>query len=123
MLDAILRKFEGNKTFTWRQMHEKDWHNQFHSDFFVVENMIKYLVADSALQRIEQPGGWGDYYKLSDRGFAMLGDVVNDSYLARYNERVKQERYSSNAMKYAKWAMWASIIGVAASIIIAVLQS
>ncbi len=123
MLDAILRKFEGDKTFTWRQIHEPKWYMAFHNDFSVVENMIRHLIAEDALRRIEKPDNWDDEYKLSDRGFAMLGDIKNDSYLARYEEKKEQATYSSDAMKYAKCAMWASIIGVAATIVIAILQS
>ena len=122
LLDAILRKFEGNKTFKWHEMHVEGWYKPLHSEWPYVENMINKLISEDYLYRNKDLlDNWNDKYSLTSKGFATLGDD-NESFLSIYKEKAEQKQYAKDAMHYAEWAMYASFAGIAIMLIIEVIK-
>ena len=88
ILDSILQRFNGNTTVYWDKLRKEFTNNggQLTRDFFILENNIKYLLGEGALQRDSTTTG--DALCLTDKGFAIFADLEK----LGYTKRAKTER-------------------------------
>jgi hypothetical protein len=89
ILDAILLKFVGNRTFTWTQLQNGAFGDI--GNYHLIENNINFLIGEGHLRRNEiEPQS----LTLTDKGFATMTDLPNLGYVVS----AKKER-RKNAFK------------------------
>ena len=108
--DAILLKFRGNITVSWDEIKEGAF-NAVHSDYYVIENRIKFLLGENVLKQ-ETKIGVKIYLMLSmtDKGWAIMTDMGNAGYVAK---AIKER----NNLRWLRAVQIAVIIGVIAGVI------
>ena len=89
IFDLILKKFEGNKTFTWIDVHKKEFYESIDTDYFVVENHLNFLIGDNAIKEV---GAMDTYLSLSRKGWFMMTNNKTDGYFAK----MKKEKRDKN---------------------------
>ncbi|HEY5823184.1 MAG TPA: hypothetical protein VIT44_02390 [Cyclobacteriaceae bacterium] len=107
--DKILRKFEGNKSFSWEQVHEKSFYESVSPDYFVVENHIKFLIGDNALH---ETGTSPTYLSLTPKGWFIMTDSSKFGYVAKRQAELTKENREKSTLTWAKWATIVAIISV-----------
>lgn len=102
--DAIIYSFLGNVAHTWNEIHTKEYYEKIDSNYYVVENMINFLVGEGQLKR--EMANNVERIKLTDKGFGTLGDMENEGYATKLKITDRKERRDKNTFK----AVIASII-------------
>lgn len=77
ILDGILLTFKGDKTITWDQMRAGAC-KKVHSDYFVIENNINFLVGEGMIRR--EVGITA--LTLTDKGYGTMTEIDNLGYVA-----------------------------------------
>ena len=90
IFDKILRKFEGNKTFHWDYLHTKEFYEDIHIDYFVVENHLNFLIGDSVLKEdpIEK------FISLSRKGHFVMTNSNTDGYQAKKKKENRKRAWA-----------------------------
>jgi hypothetical protein len=104
LCDAILLKFNGNKTIYWRDLHgdpklfndiilDSDCDKEPTPDnkYFVIEPLLNFLVADGILRRKDQDIEGEQSLCLSDKGYSTMKDLK----ILGYVTLAKKERKKS----------------------------
>lgn len=90
IFDKILRKFEGDRTFNWDYIHQKEFYESIDSDYFVVENHINFLIGDNALN--EDPNTHN--LSLSRKGWFIMTNSETDGYAAKNKKENKKSAWT-----------------------------
>ena len=104
LCDAIILKFEGNKSFYWDDLHgHKKAFNDIVMDadcgnnnpspedkyFKVIEPLVNLLVSDGILKR-NNVGEKDPYLNLTDKGFSTFSDIKELGYITKYKGECKK---------------------------------
>lgn len=126
LLDKILLKFEGNKTWTWDGIHTPEFYKDLNDDYFVVENHLNFLIGDGMLTKYRDPDykdlnkNFEDYPELSNltpKGFAVMTDLKNLGYVQKERDRERIDEREEQTLFYAKKGFWVALISVLIAII------
>jgi len=86
IFDNILKKFEGNLSFTWDDVHQESFYKDINPDYFVVENHLNFLIGDGSIKEVSGSNGQ-TYLSLSRKGwFKMTNNATDGYYFARKKE-------------------------------------
>lgn len=90
--DAILLKFKGNKTISWDEVKEEAF-NDIHSDYYVIENRIKFLLGENILKE-QTTLGVKVYIMLSmtNKGWGVMTDIESEGYVAQVKIEIGSEK-------------------------------
>jgi hypothetical protein len=78
LCDAVLDKFRGNKSFTWDEMHNEEFYRSINNSYFVVENVINFLLSNEENcleEKLFGPNPTGRRVCLSPKGLGILGGM------------------------------------------------
>src|SRR5580692_8994521 len=89
LCDATLLKFLGNKSFNWNEIHLPEFYSDLDDNYFVVENILNFLIGDGQLQKNFSNGV--EYIRLSEKGWGTMTDLENEGYVARDLKLKKEE--------------------------------
>ena len=106
--DKILDKFRGNKSFTWDEVHQPEFYNSINSDYYVVENHIKFLLGDDSLQEIGNPPSLSK----TPKGWFIMTDSGKFGYVAKRQEERRKETRENLTLHWAKWATIITVISL-----------
>lgn len=103
LCDAILLKFDGNKTIYWRDLHgnkklfndiildsDCDEEHTPENKYFVIEPFLNFLVADGMLRRKDQDVEGEQSLCLTDKGYSTMKDLKNLGYVTKEKENNKE---------------------------------
>jgi hypothetical protein len=114
IFDRILRKFQGNKSFSWDDVHNKDFYESISSDYFVVENHLNFLIGDGSIQeKLETP----TMLCLSRKGWFIMTNPEIEGYETKELNRKKRESRERKTLIWAKWATIFAAISIVAWLI------
>lgn len=85
--DLVLDKFRGNKSFNWEQIRDISFYKNIHTDYYVIENTIKFLLADKSLIYEFDISKQDRFLRLSDKGFYMISDLNKLGYVKSYKTK------------------------------------
>jgi hypothetical protein len=91
IFDLILKKFEGNKSFTWEDVHKKEFYEDIDRNYFVVENHLNFLIGDGTIKETNDLPV-DPYLSLSRKGWFMMTNCKTEGYEAK----MKKERRDKN---------------------------
>jgi len=91
IFDKILKKFEGNLSFTWDDIHQESFYKDIDSDYFVIENHLNFLIGDGSIKEVVDSNG-KTYLSLSRKGWFKMTNNITDGY---NNTRKKEIRERS----------------------------
>jgi len=101
LLDAILKKFEGNLSYTWKDFQTKAFYESLNSDYFVVENHLNRLIGDEVLKESNDPV---PYISMTRKGWFVMTNPEIAGYVTQKKEARKKEEREKATLKWAKWA-------------------
>ena len=103
LCDAILLRFDGNKTIHWRDLHgnpklfndiildsDCDENPTPENKYFVIEPLLNFLVADGMLRRKDQDIEGEQSLCLTDKGYSTMKDLKNLGYVTKEKENNKE---------------------------------
>jgi hypothetical protein len=126
LLDKILLKFEGNKTWTWDGIHTPEFYKDLNDDYFVIENHLNFLIGDGMLTKYRDVDykdltkNLEDYPELSNltpKGFAVMTDLKNLGYEQKEKERERVDHREERTLFYAKKGFWIAFISAVLALI------
>lgn len=88
IFDKILKKFEGNLSFTWDDIHQESFYKDIDSDYFVIENHLNFLIGDGSIKEVVDSNS-ETYLSLSRKGWFKMTNNITDGY---NNSRKKEMR-------------------------------
>ena len=100
--DLLLKQFEGNKSFSWEELHKESFYGKVDENYFVVENYIKYLIGENMLKEYLHHGSF--YVSLTEKGWFVMTNFETDGYVSKRALQNKIELRDRQTLKYAKWA-------------------
>jgi hypothetical protein len=103
ILDKLLKKFNGNVSFTWADLHKPDFFESIDPDYFVVENHINFLLGDGALHDV------AGYVALTRRGLFMMAYVDTEGYVPKKRQLLQAQNLNK---KILTWAIVAAVVSV-----------
>jgi len=87
LLDAILKKFEGNLSYTWKDFQTKALYESLDSDYFVVENHLNRLIGDEVLKESNDPV---PYISMTRKGWFVMTNPEIAGYVTQKKEALKK---------------------------------
>jgi hypothetical protein len=100
--DLLLKQFKGNKSLTWADIQEASFYTKIDSDYFVVENYVKFLIGENMLK--EELINARFYVLLTEKGWFVMTNCNTDGYVAKQLQQKKHEHREQQTLRYAKWA-------------------
>ena len=103
LCDAIILRFDGNKTIFWRDLHgnerlfndmildsDCDKEPTAENKYYVIEPLLNLLVADGILRRKDQDIEGEQSLCLTDKGYSTMKDLKNLGYVTKEKENNKE---------------------------------
>lgn len=108
LFDAILKKFTGNKSFSWDEIHTKNFYYDLNTDYFVVENHLNFLIGQEVLKESSDSV---PYVALTRKGWYVMTNPEIAGYVTQRADRILKEKREKATLR---WSRWAAIFAAAA---------
>jgi len=89
IFDKILKKFEGNLSFTWDDIHQETFYKDIDSDYFVIENHLIFLLGDGSIKEVVDSNG-KTYLSLSRKGWFKMTNNITDGYNKSRKKEIRE---------------------------------
>jgi len=90
-LDAILKTFEENLSYTWNDLQTKAFYESLDSDYFVVENHLNRLIGDEVLKESNDPV---PYISMTRKGWFVMTNPEIAGYVTKKRKLSKKRKVS-----------------------------
>ena len=86
--DAVLKKFQGDKTWIWNDTISKEWYSDIDKNVYHIENALKHLIGEDYIK--SDNGGRDDRsstkLKLSNKGWSFLSEINRVGYVVQFKK-------------------------------------
>jgi hypothetical protein len=101
LFDAILHKFEGDKSFSRDQIRNESFYKDLNTDYFAVENHLNFLIGEEVLKESYDAV---PYVSLTRKGWFIMTNPGVAGYVIRKKESLRKEKREKATLVWAKWA-------------------
>lgn len=104
IFDLILKKFEGDRSFSWESIHEKEFYESINKDYFVVENHLNFLIGENLIKESE---GNPICLSLTRKGWFIMTNDKSDGYKAKATKERREIklRYILAILSFATFSL------------------